>query len=148
MNTILRSALLTGALSAALLVGTALAQKQADVPVAGKYESTFSKVSDNCKDTGMSIAKSSIELAEPKKGRVDVTIPMVPFMKGSVRRGGKFKAEIKRGKTGIEGVEGRFSVAGRVDGDKIQFLFIAEYYSGDKPLCTQSWNAAGSRGKR
>ena len=138
-------AVFAGCLLALAGAAPAAAQKRADVPVAGAFDVRFDEVSDNCKDTGMNLLRSTVELGEPKKGKVDVTIPMVPFMKGIVSRGGKFKAEIKRGKTGIEGVDGRFSVTGRVEGDKVQFLFIAEYYRGEKPLCTQSWNAAGSR---
>ena len=70
---------------------------------------------------------------------------MVPILSGTVSRGGKFQAEVKRGKTAISGVDGRYSIAGRVDGTAIQFLFIAEYYRADKPLCTQSWTATGAR---
>jgi hypothetical protein len=116
--------------------------------LAGAYQATFSKVSDNCAATGigMNLAKAKVQLDERKKGRISVTVPMVPIMNGTVSRGGKFKAEVKRGKTAIAGVEGRFSTAGRVEADAVQFLFIAEYYRDAKPLCTQSWNAAGPRG--
>jgi hypothetical protein len=139
-------AVVAGSFALASLAAPALAQKKADVPVAGRFEAQFEKVSDNCKDTtGMNLGTAVVELGEPKKGRVDVTVPMVPIMSGVVSRGGKFKAEVKRGKTAIEGVDGRFSVAGRVEGNSVQFLFIAEYYRGTKPICTQSWNATGSR---
>lgn len=140
------TALLSGGLALLVLAGPVRAQKRPDVPVAGAYEVAFDKVSDNCHDaSGMNLGTLTVEVGESKKGRVAVTMPMVPLMKGVASRGGKFKADAKRGKTAIQGVDGRFSIAGRVEGSKIQFLFIAEYYAGDKPLCTQSWNAAGAR---
>lgn len=137
---------LAGLVTAAL-ARSASAQGRGEVtPVAGTFEAQFDSVSDNCKDTtGMNLGKATVTVAEPRRGRADVTIPMVPIMSGAVSRGGKFKAEAKRGKTAIAGVDGRFSVTGRVEGDRITFLFIAEYYAGKKPLCTQSWNATGAR---
>ncbi len=125
--------------------GSAAAQRRPEQPVAGKFDAKFDLVSSNCKDTGMNLDRTAIELGEPGKGRVDVTIAMVPNMSGVVSRGGKFKAEAKRGRTAIEGLEGRFSIAGRVEGRTVQFLFIAEYYKDGKALCTQSWNASGSK---
>jgi hypothetical protein len=134
------------ALAVALLgADTALADRKPDQPVAGKFAARFDLVSSNCKETGMNLDRMSIELGEPSRGRVAVTMPMVPNMSGVVSRGGKFKAEARRGKAGIEGLEGQFSIAGRVEGETIQFLFIAEYYRAGKALCTQSWNASGPR---
>ena len=127
-------------------VGDAAAQsKDAPVKVAGTYDSKFEAVANNCSKVGMSFASARVELSQPKERSVSVTIPSVPFMNGVVSRGGKFRAVAKRGKTAIKGVDGRFSVAGRVEKGTIQFLFIAEYFEGQKPLCTQSWNASGPR---
>jgi hypothetical protein len=134
--------------AAALCVATTPASAQrasSDAPVGGAFEAKFELVSSNCKDTGMKLGRVSVDLAERARGRLDVTVPMVPVMSGVVSRGGKFKAEAKRGKTAIAGLEGRFSVAGRVEGKTIQFLLIAEYYQGGKALCTQSWNAGGPK---
>jgi hypothetical protein len=113
--------------------------------VAGKYAATFQAVANNCSGVGMSLRTATIELFQARDKDVQVTVPSVPIMRGVVSRAGKFKAEAKRGKTAIEGVDGRFSVAGRVDDKGIQFLFIAEYYRANKPMCTQSWNASGPR---
>jgi hypothetical protein len=42
-----------------------------------------------------------------------------------------------------------FSVAGKVEKGTIHltihFLFVAEYFTVQKALCTQSWNATGPR---
>ncbi len=113
--------------------------------VAGKYTATFQEVANNCSGMGMSMRSSTIELHQSGERNVQVTVPAVPIMRGVVSRAGKFKAEAKRGKTAIQGVDGRFSVAGRVDDKGIQFLFIAEYFRGGRPMCTQSWNASGPR---
>lgn len=131
--------------------GAAAAQRK-DAPaqpaqparIDGKYAAKFDAVANNCSRAGMSLSSATVELTQKARG-VSVTIPAVPIMGGTVSRGGKFRAVAKRGKTAIQGVEGRFSVAGRVEKRTIQFLFIAEYFEGTKPLCTQSWNATGPR---
>jgi hypothetical protein len=126
--------------------GAAGAQgKDGPTRVAGTYSVKFDQVANNCAKAGMSLSSSTVDVSQPKERTVSVTIPSVPIMGGSVSRGGKFRAGAKRGKTAIQGVDGRFSVAGRVEKGTIQFLFIAEYFEGDKPLCTQSWNASGPR---
>jgi hypothetical protein len=138
-------ATLTAVVAALALLGaagTSAAQGKAEQPIGGKYEVRFEEVQNSCSTTGMSLSRANIELTERAR-RVDVTIPMVPAMSGTVSKGGKFKARAKRGRTAIEGVEGSFSVAGRVSEGIIQLVFIAEYFKGKKPLCTQSWNASG-----
>ena len=117
----------------------------AEPKVEGKYAAKFERVANNCTKAGMSLASTTVDVSQPKTRSVSVTIPAVPIMSGSVSRGGKFRAVARRGKTAIKGVDGRFSVAGRVEKRNIQFLFIAEYFEGEKPLCTQSWNASGPR---
>lgn len=136
------------ALAALAVVGLcegASAQAPPTARVAGKYSATFQEVANNCSGIGMSLRASTIELFQSGERNVQVTVPSVPIMRGVVSRAGKFKAEAKRGKTAIQGVDGRFSVAGRVDDKGIQFLFIVEYYQGTRPMCTQSWNASGPR---
>ena len=133
----------------ALLVGGGAASAQPKgaepVRVAGSYKVTFSSVANNCDGVGMNISSAEVQLHESAGRKLSVTIPAVPIMKGAVNRAGKFKTSVKRGKTAIQGVDGRFSAAGRVAKDNLQLLFIAEYFKGDKPLCTQSWNASGPR---
>ena len=55
------------------------------------------------------------------------------------------KATSKLGPTSIEGLDGKFSVAGHVDDGVLSLVFVAEYYAQKKPLCTQSWNISGLR---
>ena len=56
------------------------------------------------------------------------------------------KATSKLGPTSIQGLDGRFSVAGTVNEDGVlQMVLVAEYYVNKKPYCTQSWNVSGVR---
>ena len=57
----------------------------------------------------------------------------------------RVKATSRLGATSIQGLDGKFSVAGRVADGSLQLVFIAEYYVKQKPLCTQSWNVTGKR---
>ncbi|HWM84352.1 MAG TPA: hypothetical protein VNO33_00915 [Kofleriaceae bacterium] len=145
MTSTVRAALAGAAILSLGLAGGAAAQPQQAPRVAGKYSATFQEVANNCSGVGMSLRSATVELFQAGERSVQVTVPSVPIMRGVVSRAGKFKAEAKRGKTAIDGVDGRFSVAGRVDDKGIQLLFIAEYYRGKRPMCTQSWNASGPR---
>ena len=80
-----------------------------------------------------------------KKGTLVVDIERVPLMNGAAPRGGKLRAASKLGPSSIQGLDGKFSVAGRVDNGVLQLVFVAEYYVKTKPLCTQSWNVSGLR---
>lgn len=127
-----------------LLAAEHSALAQAGPEVAGTYSVEFEEVANSCTQTGMSLRTAKVQLTQ-KDTKVSVTIPSVPIMDGRVRRAGKFRASARRGKTAIQGVDGRFSVVGRVDQKtkRIQFIFVAEFFQGKKPLCSQSWNAQG-----
>ncbi len=112
--------------------------------VAGSYKATFQEVSNNCNDTGMSFSKATITIRKRGK-KVDVKIPMVPVMAGSVSKGGKVRAKAKKGPISIRGLEGGFGVAGRAGKGTLQFIFIANFYQGKKPVCTQSWSVKGKK---
>jgi hypothetical protein len=66
-------------------------------------------------------------------------------MNGTAGKRGNFKARAKRGRTGVAGLEGKFSIAGNIKSRSIEFVFIAEYFKGKSPLCTQSWKGSGTR---
>ena len=106
------------------------------------YQVEFEKVANSCRDTGMTLSKAKIELARRGR-RLTVTVPMIPIMKGRAGKRGKFKAQARRGKTAIAGLDGKFRIAGEAHARTIQFVFVAEYYKGATPLCTQSWKGAG-----
>ena len=153
---LLLAAAASGALLCAVAPGSASAQHRRrgggasdDVHLAGTYAVRFEEVSNNCGPAGigMNLGSAKVAVSESHGGHaIQVTIPSVPIMSGTASKGGKFRAVARRGKTAIQGVDGRFSLAGRVDGKgSMKVLFIAEYYRGKKPICTQSWNARGPR---
>lgn len=108
------------------------------------YQVTFTQVINSCDDDGIELEKARVELT--RRGKVlTVKIPKIPVMTGTSGTRGKFKARAKRGRTGIAGLDGKFSIAGTTKGRSIEFVFIAEFYKGKSPLCTQSWKGKGSR---
>ncbi|HTJ46858.1 MAG TPA: hypothetical protein VL463_32365 [Kofleriaceae bacterium] len=111
--------------------------------VAGTYDVKYDEVSNNCTSTGMTFTRGTLKIEQKKN--VVVNIDLVPIMQGSEPKAGKIKATSKLGASVIQGLDGRFSVAGRVDEGVLQLVFVAEYYVKGKPLCTQSWNVAGVR---
>jgi len=140
------------AASSTLGAGGAQAQrakvKKTRAPASGDYEVKFEQIANNCTDTGMSLSKGTFTLSEKKGGKLEISFPMTAVMFGRISDDGKFQAKADLGGTGIQGVQGKFSIAGRVDDGLIQLVFIAEYYGSGKkprPLCTQSWNASGLR---
>ena len=110
------------------------------------YDVTFEEVTNNCPAGGMSLNSNQVRITAKGGKKISVDISGAPTMNGARGRGGKFKAEA-RGPAAIEGASGKFSVAGRANATEIQILFIVEFYRGKKPLCTQSWSAAGTRNK-
>lgn len=111
----------------------------------GSYDTKFEEVSNNCKDTGLTLTQGRVKLTRVKGRSIQLSMASVPSMRGAVRKGGKFRAKAKKGKTALKGITGRFSAGGRVGDGAIQFVFIAEYFRAGEPLCTQSWNATGKK---
>lgn len=137
------SALLIGAL-AVTAAGVALADNADNV--AGRYEVKYEEVTSNCENTGMSMLRGVFEIEKKKAATVSVDIDRIPLMVGSAARGGRVKATSKLGPTSIQGLDGRFSVAGTVNEDGVlQMVLVAEYYLNKKAYCTQSWNVSGLR---
>ncbi|HET6612217.1 MAG TPA: hypothetical protein VFG83_09520 [Kofleriaceae bacterium] len=129
---------------AVVALATLSASVRADEGVRGTYAVRFDKVVDNCKQTGIGLSRADVKLAGSPRA-LTVTVPMMPVMRGRVGKAGKLHAKAKKGKTGIAGVTGSFSISGRVKKRSIEVVLIAEYFSGDKPLCTQSWTGTGKR---
>jgi hypothetical protein len=124
--------------------------------VAESYEVKFEQVSTNCEHPLSYPARGSIRI-EVKGDDLQVDIERTPLMVGKVAKSGsktepkteKISAKSPRpGHTPIEGMDGMFSVAGRVTGDgMVSLVMIGEYQTGGRPLCTQSWNLSGLRKK-
>jgi hypothetical protein len=115
--------------------------------VVGTYDVKYEEMANNCTDAGMSLGKGVLGI-ELRKGALVVDIERIPLMSGAPAKAGKLHAQSKLGKTSIEGLDGKFSIAGRVEEGMLQLLFVAEYFVKGKPLCTQSWKVAGVSQKR
>ena len=144
----MRTTIATLALAAAALAAApAHADKgdkgDAKSAVAGTYDVKYDEVSNNCTNVGMTFTRGTLVIEDKKT--LTVNIDLVPIMVGSEPKAGKLKAQSKLGPSVIQGLDGKFSVAGRVDDGVLQFVFVAEYYVKGKPLCTQSWNVSGVR---
>jgi hypothetical protein len=145
MRTTLVTAMLVATLGAPAAFAGGKDPKPAETGIAGTYDVKYDEVSNNCTQTGMSFTRGTLTI-ETKKD-IAVRIDLVPTMLGSEPRAGKLKAQSKLGPSVIQGLDGKFSVAGRVDDGVLQFVFVAEYYLKGKPLCTQSWNVSGVKNK-
>ena len=142
-RTMTRPALFAVVLGFGLLLATA--DRAVAQPENSSYAATFEEVVNNCSQDGYQMSKGTVKIATGAGRTITVSVDGIPDMDGSWgRSGGKFKAEA-RGATASPGVTGKFSMAGRVDTDGIQALFIVELYRGKKPLCTQSWSVTGKQ---
>lgn len=112
--------------------------------IAGTYEVKYEEVANNCNQTGLAFTRGEVKLTV-KKGTLTIDIARMPIMSGKVSKGPRLRAQSKLGKTSIQGLDGKFTAAGRVKDGVIQLVVVAEYYLGRRPLCTQSWNASGVR---
>jgi hypothetical protein len=110
----------------------------------GTYQVTFQEISNSCTDVGLELKQSALTVT--RRGMtVEVSAPEIPAMTGKARKGGKFRVAVQKSRTSISGVQGSFSAAGQVDNKSVQLVLVAEYFRGDKALCTQSWDVSGAR---
>ena len=114
--------------------------------LAGSYEVKFEQVSSNCEHPIAYPQHGSIKI-EVKRDELQVDIERTPLMVGKPTKNGKISAKSPRpGHTPIQGMDGVFSVAGRVTSEGLlSLVMIGEYQTSGKPLCTQSWNLSGLR---
>jgi hypothetical protein len=136
------------ALAAATALGAlAAAPAYADDSVAGAYEAKFEQVASNCEHPIAYPTRAGIKI-EIKGNDLQVDIERTPLMTGTPRKDGKVNAKSRLGHTPIEGMDGVFTVAGRVTTEGMLSLsLIGEYQAAGKPLCTQSWSLSGLRAK-
>jgi len=142
----MRTTLATLVLAAAAITAGAAPARADNKAVTGTYDVKYDEVSNNCTNVGMTFRRGTLTIAE-KRGSLTVDIERIPMMVGSRPKHGKVKAHSKLGPSSIRGLDGKFSIAGRVDDGVLQMVFVAEYYVKGKPLCTQSWNVSGLRSK-
>lgn len=141
----MRSAVAIAILFGLAASGPADAQRRKKPPaetpsVAGSYAASFDEVANNCDATGMKLERATVQVTQDGRS-IAIGIPKVPTMRGRLGRRGKLRAEVPPGAN----ARGRFAISGRIDDEELHMVFIAEYYRGEKPLCTQSWNVTGRK---
>jgi hypothetical protein len=128
-------------------IGIGAAPAYADEPIAGSYEAKFEQVANNCDHPIAYPARGAVKI-DIKGGDLQVDIDRTPIMTGTPRKDGKVNARSRLGHTPIEGMDGVFTVAGRVTSDGMLSLsLIGEYQAAGKPLCTQSWTLSGLKAR-
>jgi hypothetical protein len=130
-----------------VVVGVAFATAtpaHADDLVAGSYEVKFEQVSTNCEHP-LNYPQHGALKIDVKGADVQVDIERTPLMVGKAARTGKVSVKSpKPGHTMMEGMDGVFSIAGRISSEgMLALVMVGEYTTGGKPLCTQSWNLSG-----
>jgi len=130
----------------AVLLATAV-PAYADDPVTGSYEAQFEQIGNNCEHS-ISFPQRGMVKIEIKSGDLQVDIERTPLMVGKPRKDGKVNAKSRPGHTAVAGMDGVFTVAGRVTSEGMLSLnLIGEFQAGGKPLCTQSWSLSGQKAK-
>ncbi len=116
--------------------------------VVGSYDVKFDQVSTNCEQPLRYPLQGSIKITM-KGGDVQVDIDRTPLMVGKPTKTGKISAKSPRpGHTTMQGMDGAFSVAGRITAEgMLSLVMVGEYQTAGKPLCTQSWNLSGLRAR-
>ncbi|MCP4444451.1 MAG: hypothetical protein GY811_03790 [Myxococcales bacterium] len=109
---------------------------------AGSYKTTFKKVVDNC-EKGLDLSKASLTISKTER-TISVSIDSLPTLTGKAGKRGKLRAESK-GSSNDMNV--RYGFNGRVSDGELQAVFVAEYFTGKKPVCTQSFRVIGSVAK-
>lgn len=124
---------------AILLISTVAA-----ADVAGTYEVKYEEVSTNC-TSPLRYPHGKLQV-KVKGATVTVDIDRTPVMTGSVTKAGKISAKSKSGPTSLDGMNGVFSVAGKVTPEgMLSFVMVGEYTAQGRALCSQSWNVSGSK---
>jgi len=129
---------------AAVLLSLA-APAAADSGVAGIYDVKYEEVSTNCQSP-LKYPHGKMEVKVTRGTSITVDIDRTPLMQGSMGKGGKISAKSKSGATSLDGMNGVFSVAGKISPEgMLTLVMVGEYSAGGKALCSQSWNVVGSK---
>jgi hypothetical protein len=126
--------------------------------LAGAYDVKFEQVATNCEHPVAYPLHGALKI-DVKGSDMQVDIDRTPIMVGKAGKLVKISTSEpghtpvnakspKPGHTPVEGMDGVFTVAGRITaGGMLSLMMIGEYQTGGKPLCTQSWNLSGLRAR-
>lgn len=109
----------------------------------GTFTVKYEQVADDCDGDGLELAPGVVVL-QGTDAKMVVKIAGVVPMQGRRASDGKFKAQAK-GPGAKPDIAGKYSVSGKTTRDAMEMVFIAQFYRGKRPLCTQSWTVSGTR---
>jgi hypothetical protein len=133
-------ALLIPLLAAALSASPTAVHAQSEAR-GGNFASTFEMVVDNCKGEGATLDKATVAITQA--GPVlTIKIPGFPDLKGEPGKRGKLRAKAN-GEANDKGIRGKYGFNGRIRSKMLRAVLVAEFFNGDKPLCTQTWSVEG-----
>ena len=114
----------------------------------GTYDVKLEPLTTNCEHTINYPPRGTLKI-EMKGSDLRVDIERTPLMIGKPAKAGKLSARSPRpAHTPIEGMDGVFSIAGRITVEgMLSLVMVGEYQKAGKPLCSQSWNVSGLRAR-
>ncbi len=135
----------TSTLAVVLAVGLTAAKPARADGIAGSFDVKFEDVSTNCTTQKLTYRPTLMNV-KAKGSSVTVDLDLTPLMIGTPQKHGKLSAKSKAGNTMIDGMQGVFSLAGKIaDDGTVTLVMVAEYSAKGKALCSQSWNVSGTR---
>jgi hypothetical protein len=115
--------------------------------VQGTYAVKYEEMASNCSPPPVALGKGKLSI-EIRKSSLEVNADLIPIMVGVPQKNGQINAKtLKVVSTTVQGLAGKYRVAGRVENGQLSLVLVAEYVreSDHKPYCTQSWNVTGTR---
>ena len=115
--------------------------------VQGTYTVKYEEMASNCSPPPVALGKGKLTI-EIRKSSLEVNADLIPIMVGVPQKNGQINAKtLKVVSTTVQGLAGKYRVAGRVENGQLSLVLVAEYVreSDHKPYCTQSWNVTGTR---
>jgi hypothetical protein len=112
--------------------------------VSGSYDVKFEEMASNCSPPPVTMGRGKVVIDIKKS--LTVNIELIPQLVGVPGKNGKIKANTtKIVPTTVTGLDGKYSIAGRIENGILQLVLVAEYINHEtkKPYCTQSWNLSG-----
>jgi len=123
-----------------LMSTSALAQPAAPAAKSSRnFVAKFKKIADDCKNPTVKFGVTQVTISALRKKRGRMSLGPGLLLKGSLA-GARFSMTTRRGNAVI-------TASGSVRKGVVSMLVIAEHYRGKTPVCTQTWNAKGKRGK-
>ncbi len=113
------------------------------------YDIKLEEMAHDCSPPPVTMKTSTLRL-EVKRDSLTINIPTIPQMVGVAAKGNKISAKTTKVQaTIVGGLDGRYTIAGRLTDDgALDLVLVAEYSVQGKPYCTQSWHVGGTRQKR